>query len=186
MPAFISEETPTPEAASPLPKLDEAITSSPVLNRTESSLLRIKTQIRQAKSVEVQEAARRLSEAEDPLDSDCDSKDTNTSLDAVLKLSDSRMLHMLEANKQKLNVSRESERLTQRHARFMHETLGQYALLKNLIEKLQKETESMRMILSYDLCTAVTETKREVTTVKQDISMSSSVTNQLKILLEEL
>ncbi|CAG5051151.1 unnamed protein product [Parnassius apollo] len=230
----------TPEATTSSPYLEEAIMSSPLPTRSDSSLLRIKTQIRQAKAVEAGETMRRTSEAEDQIDSDNDSGDTNTSLDnstrsisgsrmflnelprhaneilqrskselekpgnlkreiresvisglytlyeMVLKLSDSRMLHMLEANKQKLNVSKESERLTQRHARFMHETLGQYALLKECVDKLQRETESMRMIMSYDLCTAITETKHEVTTVRHEMSSTSCISNQIKTLEEEL
>ncbi|CAG4938971.1 unnamed protein product [Parnassius apollo] len=143
------------------PNLDEATTSSPVLARSESSLLRIRAQIRHAKTVETKDGLRAMSEAEDTAESDVDSGDTNTSLDAstrsisgtrmllnelpkhanqvlqraktdleksgnlkreiresvvsglytlyemILKLSDSRTLHMLESNKQKLNVSRE-------------------------------------------------------------------------------
>ncbi|CAG5056338.1 unnamed protein product [Parnassius apollo] len=109
-----------------------------------------------------------------------------TLYEMILKLSDSRMLHILESNKQKLNVSRESERLTQRHARFMHETLGQYALLKENIEKLQKETESARLILSYDLCEAVTATKRELINIKNEISTGPSLISQIQSLREEL
>ncbi|CAG4944788.1 unnamed protein product [Parnassius apollo] len=222
------------------PNLDEATTSSPVLARSESSLLRIRAQIRHAKTVETKDGLRAMSEAEDTAESDVDSGDTNTSLDAstrsisgtrmllnelpkhanqvlqraktdleksgnlkreiresvvsglytlyemILKLSDSRTLHMLESNKQKLNVSRESERLTQRHARFMHETLGQYALLKENIEKLQKETESTRLILSYDLCEAITATKRELASVKNEITAGSSLTSQILSLRDEL
>ncbi|CAG4972952.1 unnamed protein product, partial [Parnassius apollo] len=185
------------------PNLDEATSSSPVLSRTGASLLRIRTQIKQARAAEAKEALKTLSETEDTAESDIDSGDTNTSLNTstrsiggnrmllndlprhanevlqrtkaeleksgnlkreiresvvsgmytlyemVLKLSDSRILHILESSKQKLNVSRESERLTQRHARFMHETLGQYANLKENVEKLLKETESTRSIVSF-------------------------------------
>ncbi|CAK1601508.1 unnamed protein product [Parnassius mnemosyne] len=219
------------------PKLDEATTSSPVLTRTGSNLLRIRTQIKQAKAAEI---LRAMSEAEETGDSDVDSGDTNISLDAstrsiggsrmllnelprhaneilqrakadleksgnlkreiresvvaglytlyemILKLSDSRMLHMLESSKQKANVSRESERLTQRHARFMHETLGQYALLKDSIEKLQKETESTRLIVSYDLCEAMTATRREITNIRSDTNLDSNLANQLRIITEEI
>ncbi|CAK1579826.1 unnamed protein product [Parnassius mnemosyne] len=222
------------------PKLDEATTSSPVLTRTGSNLLRIRTQIKQAKAAEAQEILRAMSEAEETGDSDVDSGDTNISLDAstrsiggsrmllnelprhaneilqrakadlekssnlkreiresvvaglytlyemILKLSDSRMLHMLESSKQKANVSRESERLTQRHARFMHETLGQYALLKDSIEKLQKETESTRLIVSYDLCEAMTATRREITNIRSDTNLDSNLANQLRIITEEI
>ncbi|CAK1591430.1 unnamed protein product [Parnassius mnemosyne] len=222
------------------PNIDEATTSSPVLSRSGSSLLRIRAQIRHAKSVESKDALRTASETEDTAESDADSGDTNTSLDAstrsiggsrmllnelprhaneilqrakteleksgnlkreiresvvsglytlyemILKFSDSRMLHMLESNKQKLNVSRESERLTQRHARFMHETLGQYALLKENIEKLQKETESARLILSYDLCEVVNATKRELVNLKNEISTGPSIISQMQLLRDEL
>ncbi|CAG5006971.1 unnamed protein product [Parnassius apollo] len=233
------EESDTPDLLSSSPNLDEATTSSPVLARPGTSLHRIRTQIRQAKAAESRDALKAVSETEDTADSDVDSGDTNTSLDAstrsiggnrmllnelprhaneifqrtkaelekssnlkreiresvvsglyilyemVLKLSDSRMLHMLESNKQKLNTSRESERLTQRHARFMHETLGQYALLKEDIKKLQKETESTRLILSYDICEAVTATKREVVNVKNEISTGPPIKDQIQALTEE-
>ncbi|CAG4981555.1 unnamed protein product [Parnassius apollo] len=200
-------------------------TSSPVLSKTGSSLLRIRTQIRQAKAAEAQETLKATSEAEETGESDVDSGETNISLDAstrsiggshmllnelprhaneilqraksdlekpgnlkkeirenvvaglhtlyemILKLSDSRMLHMLESSKHNANVYRESERLTQRHARFMHETLGQYATLKESIEKLHKETESTRLIVSYDLCEAVSATKREITNFRNEIKL---------------
>ncbi|CAG4996055.1 unnamed protein product [Parnassius apollo] len=222
------------------PNLDEATSSSPVLSRTGASLLRIRTQIKQARAAEAKEALKMLSETEDTAESDIDSGDTNTSLNTstrsiggnrmllndlprhanevlqrtkaeleksgnlkreiresvvsgmytlyemVLKLSDSRILHILESSKQKLNVSRESERLTQRHARFMHETLGQYANLKENVEKLLKETESTRSIVSYDLCEAVTATKKEIVNVRKEITLGSSISSQMQFLMEEL
>ncbi|CAG4936217.1 unnamed protein product [Parnassius apollo] len=222
------------------PNLDEATSSSPVLSRTGASLLRIRTQIKQARAAEAKEALKTLSETEDTAESDIDSGDTNTSLNTstrsiggnrmllndlprhanevlqrtkaeleksgnlkreiresvvsgmytlyemVLKLSDSRILHILESSKQKLNVSRESERLTQRHARFMHETLGQYANLKENVEKLLKETESTRSIVSYDLCEAVTATKKEIVNVRKEITLGSSISSQMQFLMEEL
>ncbi|CAG4930260.1 unnamed protein product [Parnassius apollo] len=222
------------------PNLDEATSSSPVLSRTGASLLRIRTQIKQARAAEAKEALKTLSETEDTAESDIDSGDTNTSLNTstrsiggnrmllndlprhanevlqrtkaeleksgnlkreiresvvsgmytlyemVLKLSDSRILHILESSKQKLNVSRESERLTQRHARFMHETLGQYANLKENVEKLLKETESTRSIVSYDLCEAVTATKKEIINVRKDLTLGSSISSQMQFLMEEL
>ncbi|CAG5006638.1 unnamed protein product [Parnassius apollo] len=93
---------------------------------------------------------------------------------------------MLESSKHKANVSRESERLTQRHARFMHETLGQYATLKEGIEKLHKETESTRLIVSYDLCEAVSATKREITNFRNETSLGSNLASQLQIISEEV
>ncbi|CAG4968690.1 unnamed protein product [Parnassius apollo] len=221
------------------PKLGDA-TSSPVLSRTGSSLLRIRTQIRQAKTAEAQETLKATSKAEETGESDVDSGETNISLDAstrsiggsrmllnelprhaneilqrakadlekpgnlkkeirenvvaglhtlyemILKLSDSCMLHMLESSKHKANVSRESERLTQRHARFMHESLGQYATLNESIEKLHKETELTRLIVSYDLCEAVSATKREITNFRNETSLGSNLASQLQIISEEV
>ncbi|CAG5027188.1 unnamed protein product [Parnassius apollo] len=109
-----------------------------------------------------------------------------TLYEMVLKLYDSRILHILESSTQKLNVSGESERLTQRHAGFMHETLGQYANLKENVEKLLKETESTRSIVSYDLCEAVTATKNEIVNVRKEITLGSSISSQIQFLMEEL
>ncbi|CAG5006633.1 unnamed protein product [Parnassius apollo] len=74
------------------PKLGDA-TSSPVLSRTESSLLRIRTPIRQAKAAEAQKTLKATSEAEETGESDVDSGETNISLDASTRsIGGSRML----------------------------------------------------------------------------------------------
>lgn len=82
----------------------------------------------------------------------------------VLRLSDSRLMHMLEAQKLKAGMARESERRAQQHTRALEALLGDYKVTEGRLEGISRNVESSRQILSHDLCGPMEEVRGRLET----------------------
>lgn len=206
--------------------------------RSESSLLRIRTQIKEAKAAQALEAAR---DTEEPIpQSEGEDLESDASLDGstrtvfgsrmaindlprlanqvlqqakgdleksgklkreiresfvsalhtlyemVLRLSESRSMHLLESQKLKTTMARESERRELQHAKTLEGVLRSYEAMTATLEGVRKDVESSRLILSHDLCRPVEETLKLTTLMNNNIKSVSETPGQLTKILADV
>lgn len=105
----------------------------------------------------------------------------------VLKLSDSRNLHMTEAHRVKSVIAKDRERNAQRHARALETALGEYKKLEDRIERLSLDTEALRQILLFDACEPIKTLKHDTElALRQSPQIMSSVLAKVAEMSAEL
>lgn len=214
--------------------------------RSDSSLLRIRTQLRQAKAAELGEAMAACDI--DAAYSDLEGDESDTSLNSstrtvdgrriilnemprqanavlqqakadlersgnlkrdirdsvvsalhvlyemVLKVSDSRTLHMLEAQRLRTGQAKDQERITARHARALELALNEYRglrdgmdrinrdseileELKQGMDRIHRDAETLRQILSIDLSDPIKSIERGTDVIRKEVG-------QVKVVVE--
>lgn len=211
------------------------------LSRSEAGLLRIRTQIRQAKAVQAYEDALRTPEPEVPSETEVEDSDTDVSSlngswrtvcgtktaisdlprlanevlqkakkdlessgnlrrdlragfvealhalhEMVLRLSESRTMHMLENQRLKAGMARESEKRERDHSKALAGALREYEGMARVLEGVRRDAEASRLILNHDVCRPVDETLKLTTLISTQVRGVEGVPAQLNKLLAEV
>lgn len=104
----------------------------------------------------------------------------------VLKLADSRALHMMETHRAKTSLARDMERIAKRHAIALESAHNENKVLKDDIKTLMSDLEAVRRIIVFDLCEPIEEVKKTVKRLDNEITNTKSSIQELQGKLEEV
>lgn len=112
-----------------------------------------------------------------------------TLYEMVLKLSDSRTLHMQEAQRAKTALAIEEKKQAQRNSQTLNKALEstkvQYEAIKKELDKLNKNAEATRWILIQDMCEPVTEIKKKIEALQSDTTAHFVSTKEIQKIVKD-
>ncbi|KAI5631522.1 hypothetical protein NE865_15764 [Phthorimaea operculella] len=107
----------------------------------------------------------------------------HTQHEMILRLADSRALHIIESQKVKQERAINTKRLVQSHSSALQKNLNNFTELKSEISSLRKEQGEIRDIISRDVCDFLSSLK---TTIKSEIASISASVADLKAAAAQL
>lgn len=113
-----------------------------------------------------------------------------TLYEMVLRLSDSRALHMIEAQRARAEKAIIENKSQRKHVQAIESLMAEYNTLKDSIatmsESLGKELEATRAIIVRDVCEPISEMNKKTGTIHQNTTVISSSNQELSATLRDI